>query len=306
LGDVLLDPGDVVLCGAPTYFVYLGTLENLGAQAVGVDTDDQGLVPEAVEEELSRCKRAGRLDRVKAIYGTTWYDNPSGVTLPAQRRAALVEIARRWSGAHRIYLIEDTAYRELRYGGDDTVSMRSMDPEGETVVVTGSFSKSFSPGIRVGWGILPPALVEPMLAAKGNYDFGSPHFNQVLMATILETGRFDPHLERIRAGYREKIAVLLEAADRFLGPIRGVRWVGPTGGLYLWLRLPESLDTGPAGPLFDRAVEEGVLYLPGQYCYPKRGRPIPRNMLRLSFGIPSCEQIRRGVESLAEAVRQVL
>jgi len=306
LGDILLDPGDVVICGAPTYFVYLGTLGNLGARAIGVATDGEGLIPQAVDDELRRWKALGELERVKAIYVTTWYDNPTGVTLPAGRRAALVELARRWSTARNIYLIEDTAYRELRYYGDDVPSMRSMDPRGDTVVVAGSFSKSFSPGLRLGWGILPRALIEPVLAAKGNLDFGSPHFNQVLMATILETGRFEPHLGQIRACYREKIDALLDAADEHLGPIGGIDWVRPAGGLYLWLRLPESLDTGPAGPLFDRAVEEKVLYVPGEYCYPKHGGPVPRNMLRLSFGIPSCPQIRRGVESLARAIRQVL
>ena len=99
---------------------------------------------------------------------------------------------------------------------------------------------------------------------------------------------------------------MLEAAERFLRPIGAVDWVRPSGGLYLWLRLPEGVDTGLAGPLFDRAVEEGVLYVPGAVCYPAEGCTIPANMLRLSFGIPSCEAIRRGVEALGRAMRQVL
>ena len=155
LSDVLMDPGDIVICGAPTYFVYLDTLANLGIRAVGVETDDQGIIPEAIEEELSRRKAAGELGRVKAIYVTTYFDNPSGVTMPVKRRAALVELAKRWSRESKLYIIEDAAYRELRYHGDDIPSLRSFDPEGDTVVQTGTFSKSFSPGIRVGWGILP-------------------------------------------------------------------------------------------------------------------------------------------------------
>lgn len=306
VGDTLLDAGDVVICGAPSYFVYLGTLENLGARAVGVAIDEHGLIPEAIEEELQRLEAAGELGRVKAIYVTTYSDNPSGVTLPAERRAALVEIGQRWSRQGKIYVIEDAAYRELRYYGEDLASLRSFDPEGETVIHAGTFSKSFSPGIRVGWGILPPKLFGPVLAQKGNLDFGSPNFNQHLMARVLEMDLFDPHVRRLRHSYREKLDATLSAADDLLAPIEGIEWVCPTGGLYVWLRLPEAIDTGLSGPLFDRAVDEGMLYVPGEYCYPKDGRSPRKNMIRLSFGIQSCESIRRGIEALARAVRQVL
>lgn len=306
LGDVLLDPGDMVICGAPTYFVFLGTLGNLGARAYGGETDEHGLIPEAIDRALERLDRQGELGRVKAIYVTSYFDNPTGVTVPAGRRQELVEIARRWSRAGKIYLIEDVAYRELRYYGDDIASIRSFDTAGDTVITVGSFSKSYSPGIRVGWGILPPELVGPVLSEKGNVDFGSPNFNQVLMTTVIETGLFDAHLEQLRESYRQKIDALLEAADAFLAPIGGIRWVRPRGGLYVWLCLPEEIDTGLDGPLFDRAVQEGVLYVPGDYCYPREGRPAPSNLLRLSFGIQSCESIRVGVEALGRAIRQVI
>ncbi len=185
-------------------------------------------------------------------------------------------------------------------------SIRSLDPDGDTVIVAGSFSKSYSPGIRVGWGILPPALVEPLLGAKGNFDFGSPNLNQVLMATVLESGLFDAHVATVRTRYRQKVEAALDAAERFLRPLGDLDWVAPDGGLYLWIRLPEGVDAGISGPLFDRAVEEGVLYIPGAACYPAEGRPIPANVLRLSFGIPSCEAIRRGVAALGRAIGQVL
>ncbi len=306
LADTLLDPGDMVLCGAPSYFVFLGSVDNIGAVAVGVEIDEHGLIPEALEDELARIEAGGDLPRVKAIYVTTYYDNPSGVTVPAERRSALVEIAQRWSRHGKIYLIEDAAYRELRYYGDDVASLRSFDPDGDTVVHAGTFSKSYSPGIRVGWGILPPALLTPVLAQKGNLDFGSPNFNQVLMASVLRKGLYEPHLGRLRDAYRCKIDAVLDAADEFLAPIGGIEWVRPTGGLYVWLRLPEGLDTGMSAPLFDRAVEQGVLYVPGQYCYAERGLGVKTNMIRLSFGIQSCESIRRGIEALARAIRGVL
>ncbi len=305
VSDILLDPGDIVIAAAPTYFVYMGTLGNLGARTIGVETDEDGLIPEAVEEELGRLERAGELARVKAIYAVTYYDNPSGVNVPAGRRAALVELAKRWSRRGKIYLIEDAAYRELRYWGDDVPSLRSFDPQGDTVIHAGTFSKSFSPGIRVGWGILPPQLLPAALAVKGTIDFGSPHFNQVLMTAVLELGLFDAHLERLRENYRRKIAAMLEAAARWLTPL-GVGWVRPTGGLYVWLQLPETIDSGMTGPLFDRAVEEGVLYVPGECCYPLLGHPRRSHMIRLSFGVPSCQAICAGVEALARAIGKVL
>ena len=307
LCDTLFDPGDVMICGAPSYFVLLGTLANLGVSAVGVRTDEFGLVPEAVTDQLERMKRSGDAGRVKAIYVTTDFDNPGGVTVPGDRREALLEIARRWNrDNNRIVIIEDTAYRELRYHGRDIASMRSLDADGGTVIVAGSFSKSFSPGIRVGWGILPRWLVKPVLSQKGNFDFGSPNLNQMLMANVLEMDLFDPHLAQLRANYRRKIDAVLESAEEFLRPLGDIDWVQPDGGLYVWLRLPETVDTGISGPLFSRAVEAGVSYVPGECCYPAEGMEARKNMLRLSFGIQSCESIRKGMESLGRAIRQVV
>jgi 2-aminoadipate transaminase len=306
LGDVLMDPGDIVICSAPSYFVYLGTLANLGVRAVGVETDDQGIIPQAVEDELRRRKAAGQLHRVKAIYVTSYFDNPSGITLPVSRRAELVEIAKRWSRESKLYIIEDVAYRELRYYGDDLPSLRSFDPEGDTVVQAGTFSKSYSPGIRVGWGILPPDLLKPVLAEKGNVDFGSPNFNQLLMSAVLELNLFDQHVRLVRDKYREKLDAVLQAADEFLAPLTGLHWVRPTGGLYVWLRLLEEIDAGLSGPLFDKAVAEGVLYVPGEYCYPAEGVAVRKNTIRLSFGIQGRLGLRRGIESLARAIKSVL
>ena len=266
-----------------------------------MEIDSQGMIPEALEQELARRKAAGELALVKAVYLGSYYDNPTGVTTSLARRQALIEIARRWSHACTIYLIEDAAYRELRYYGDELPSLHSLDEEGDRVIHAGTFSKPYSPGIRVGWGILPPKLVEPLLAQKGNVDFGSPHFNQVLMATVMEMGLFDRHVAGLRRSYREKLDAMLAAAEAELKPL-GVQWERPTGGLYVWMRLPESIDTGVDGPLFPRAVAEGVLYVPGEGCYPQEGCARRRNMLRVSFGVPSIEEIGRGMQALGRAI----
>jgi 2-aminoadipate transaminase len=305
VGEVLLDPGDIVLCAAPSYFVFLGIIESLGATTVGVEADEHGIIPEALDATLAALEKAGQGARVKAIYVTSYFDNPAGVSVASERRPALVDIAKRHSSDHKVYLIEDMAYRELRYRGDDLPSLRCFDEDGDTVIQAGTFSKSFSPGIRIGWGILPGELVEPVLAQKGHLDFGSANFNQTLMAEVFAQGEFDPHVERLRDCYRKKMNAALEAVDDFLRPIDGVKCAAPDGGLYVWLQVPDAIDTGLAGPLFDRAVDEGVLYVPGEVCYPRAGVPVGRNGIRLSFGIQSCESIRHGVEALARAIRGI-
>ncbi len=305
--ESLLDPGDIVLCAAPTYLVFLGTLGNLGCRSYGVATDRQGMIPEALVEALERLEHDGELSRVKAIYLVPYFDNPQGVSMPQHRREAVVEIAKRWSRRnHHLHVIEDAAYRLLRYEGDDIPSMWTVDEEHDTVVVAGTFSKTFSPGLRVGWGILPEHLVRPVCNQKGNIDFGSPNFNQFIMAEVLDQGLFMPHVEYLRKAYSRKLECMLAAAEREFAPLPGVEWVRPQGGLYVWVTLPEEIETGPSGTLQDVAMEEGVLYVPGQYCFPLEGEPAHANTMRLSFGVPTCENIEKGMAALARAIRRVM
>jgi 2-aminoadipate transaminase len=304
--ECLCDPGDIVLCAAPTYFVYLGLLDGLGIRAIGVESDQNGLKPEAIEDQLLRHKLAGEAHRVKAIYVVSYYDNPSSATLSLERRRQLVDLARRWShdSGQQLFILEDAAYRELRYVGADLPSIRSFDEAGDTVVYAGTFSKSFSPGLRVGWGILPPTLVDPVCHFKGHIDFGSAHFNQVLMARVIETGLFRPHLDKLRNVYRHKLAAMLAACDKHLRNLPGVSWQTPEGGLYVWLTLEESIDAGPNGDLFERAVAAGMLYVPGEFSYAADGIPAKCNTIRLSFGVQTPERIEQGIAALAQAIRE--
>jgi 2-aminoadipate transaminase len=306
LGDTLFNPGDIVLCGAPEYFVFLGMVANLDVRAIGVATDADGMIPEALAEELARLDAQGELPAVKAIYLTSYYSNPSTATLSAPRRPIVVELAKRYSREHPIYVIEDAAYRELRYHGEEIPSLRAFDTTGDTVIVAQTFSKCFSPGVRVGYGILPKQLVEPVLNQKGNIDFGAPNFCQYLVWKVLDRGELDAHIERLRTNYRAKLAAMLEAADEHFSPIAGLAWIRPTGGLYVWLELPESLPAGPSGKLLHAAVAAGVLYVPGEYCYPSAGVPVRKNTIRLSFGVQTAAGIRQGIAALATATRTTL
>jgi 2-aminoadipate transaminase len=299
LAEVLLDPGDIVLCDAPTYFVFMGLIRNMGARAVGIDSDEGGMRLDALEGALQQLSAAGELPRVKAIYVMTYFDNPRSVSLAPARRPALCELAKRYSQSAPIYVIEDAAYRELRYVGDDQASIRAHDHDGSTVVYAGTFSKSFSPGIRVGFGILPRALVGPVLAIKGNLDFGSPHLNQRIVSEALRLGLCEPHAATLREVYARKRDAMLAALARELGG--AVRYTRPDGGLYVWAELNDAIDTGPSGPLFERALEQGVLYVPGVYCFPDATHA-PSNCMRLSFGVQSEARIALGIERLARAI----
>lgn len=304
--DTLCDPGDIVLCTAPTYFVYSGVCKNLGVHSYGVASDQEGLVPEALEDAFVRLHRSGRLPRVKALYVVSYFDNPRGTTLAAHRRPDVVEIVRRWSreAGRTIYIIDDMAYRELRYAGNDAPSLRRYDEEGQTVIATYTFSKSFSPGIRVGYGLLPKPLLTAVTEQKGNIDFGSANFNQHLVAKVLELDLWRSHVERLRAAYRPKLAAMLAAAEEHLAPLGGIRWSPPQGGLYVWVELPRDIDAGPNGTLFESAIAEGVLYLPGEFCFPSEGTDVRRNTMRLTFGVQSCDRIHQGMAALARAIRK--
>jgi len=307
VGEVLLDPDDICLVAAPTYFVFLSVLNGLGARTIPIPADDRGLRTDLLERELERLEAAGDLPRVKLIYSVSYYENPSGTSLSEDRRRELVQIAQRWSKQQRIFILEDAAYRELHYDGPVHPSVWSFDESRETVILAQTFSKSFSPGLRVGFGVVPTALVRPICDRKGNEDFGSANLNQQLMAAVLESDLYEQHLAQVRASYRLKRDRMLAAAQEFFGDLPGVSWVQPEGGLYVWMTLPAAVKTGFDSPLFARATKvEGVMYVPGELSYAGPPEQRQRNQMRLSFGVETPDRIAEGMRRLAAAVRAVL
>ena len=162
----------------PTYFVFLGVLQTRGARAIGIEIDEGGMKLDALEATLEALETRGELDRVKLIYTISEHSNPSGISLAEDRRGPLVDLARRWSKRQRIHILEDAAYRGLNYEGDEPSSVWRHDPEGETVILARTFSKTFSPGIKLGFGVLPADLVGPVVSLKGNHDFGTTNLTQ--------------------------------------------------------------------------------------------------------------------------------
>lgn len=304
--DVLVDPGDIVITEWPSYFVYTGALASFGARVRCVEIDDQGLIPEKLDALLGELRRAGELSRVKIVYTCDDHQNPTGITLSETRRRAVLEVVQRYSTDHRILLLEDAAYRELTYEGSAPHTIRRFDESGETVALLQTFSKPFSPGVKTGYGLLPRSLVEAVSLQKGGQDFGSANLVQHLLREAMTRGVYARHVRLLCENYAKKRDAMLSALQEHLGDFEPgtTRWTHPNGGLYVWLTLPERFDTGRSGSLFRRAIDEGVLYVPGVYCYPAdEKRTPPRNAMRLSFGVPNLAKIHEGIARLARAIR---
>lgn len=309
LAEVLLDADDIVIAGWPSYFVYTSALTAYGATVRAIDLDEDGMVPDKLDRLMSGLFAAGQMHRVKFVYVVSYHQNPTGITLSAERRRRLLDIVRHWSArsGRRIVLVEDAAYRELTYQGEAPPSIKSFDEDNQHVALCQTFSKPFAPGLKTGYGLLPTGLVEPVKLSKGGRDFGSSNFNMHVISRAMATGVFDRHVSVLREAYAAKIKATLDALDEHFAGIDGVSWTRPTGGLYVWLTLPESVDTSKQGPLFGHAIRQGVLFVPGVYCYPNDPtRTAPTNTIRLAVGVPKADQIREGVARLAAAVKQVL
>jgi len=306
LTDVLVDPGDIVITEWPSYFVYTGVLRTAGATVRCVDMDDQGMRPDDLERVLADIAHRGELTKVKIVYVCDYHQNPTGLTLSRERRPAILDIVRRYSAEHRILLIEDAAYRELTFAGPQLPSIRTFDTTNEYVALLQTFSKPFAPGLKTGYGLLPRDLVEPVALLKGNHDFGSANLSQHLLLRAMRQGIYQRHVRLLCGHYGTKAAAMTDALRDTLGDYHPgqTRWTMPAGGLYVWLTLPEGTDTGRSGALFSRAIAEGVLYVPGEYCYnADPTRRAPTNQMRLSFGTARLDEIREGIARLARAVK---
>ena len=303
--EALVDPGDVVIISDPSYFVYMGILQGVGADVRGVQIEDDGISVDGVRRVVEQLREEGKLDRLKLIYVVSYFQNPSGVTMSEKKRKALFDVVKGLRDEAPVYILEDGAYRELRYYGNKVAPIKLLDTENDEVIYAGTFCKPFSAGLKTGYGILPDRLLDAVLYQKGNLNFGSSNFTQCIIDEAIRTGKYRRHVNVVRRGYKVKLKAMLDALDEFM-PDR-VRWLTPKGGLYVWAATPTSIDTGAEGEFFKKAVDKGVLYAPGEFCfYPEPGREKPRNWMRLSFGVATPENVREGIRRLAEAVKETL
>jgi 2-aminoadipate transaminase len=278
-GKTFLDPGDTVVVEGPTYLGALMAFRGFAAQIAVVPLDDDGLQVDELERQL-----AGGL-RPKLLYTIPDHQNPAGVSLSTERREALVALARHYG----FVIFEDVAYRELEFGEESLPSLWSIAPD--VVVQAGTTSKTFFPGVRLGWAAAPAAISAHLVSAKQNTDQCAGALGQRFFEEYVRRGYLVELLAASRTLYRSKRDRMLAALERSMPA--GVRWTTPRGGFFSWLTLPEASD---ASALAADAVAAGVGIVPGSLFYPD-GRGADN--VRLSFSLVDESQIDAGIETLA-------
>ena len=306
--EALCDEGDIILVEDPTYFVFLSILQSRGIKARGVKLERDGIDLAHLEKVLEQLKKSGELRRVKALYLVTYFQNPTGATTSLAKKAATLKLLKKYERAagHPLYLLEDAAYRELRFDhGADVPTALTLPGAAERVIYTGTYSKPYAPGARVGFGILPEPIFTTVQRIKGNHDFGSANLLQQLLAGALASGLYDKHVAKVRKNYSHKAAVMKQAlAEHFP---KSVEIWESGGGLYFWARLPKKISAGVKSKVFQAALKADVLYVPGELCYaddPSRKKP--DNEMRISFGSASVDNIREVIRRLGAVLRKAL
>ncbi|MFM9495336.1 PLP-dependent aminotransferase family protein [Streptomyces galilaeus] len=284
LATALVDAGDTVLVEEPCYLAALQVFGLAGARIVAVPGDADGPDPEALAELVVR-------ERPKLLYTVPTFQNPTGRTLPAERRAALASVAAR----HGLWIIEDDPYGELRYEGERVPWIAAHPDARDRTVLLGSFSKVMAPGLRLGWLRAPAELRRACAVAKQAADLHTPTVNQLAAARYLAVFDLDAHVVRVAAVYRERRDAMLAGLPDALP--QGSVWNLPEGGMFLWARLPETYDTAA---LLPAVVREDVAYVPGAPFYP--GEP-DRSTLRLCFVTQTPEEIAEGLRRLGRGLR---
>ncbi|ABW16044.1 putative transcriptional regulator, GntR family [Parafrankia sp. EAN1pec] len=290
LTRVFIDPGDVVVTEGPTYVTAINTFAAYQARIVHVPMDGDGLSPSALAETLSRLAAEGA--RVKLLYTVPTFQNPGGITLTPPRRAEVIELCRRAG----VLVVEDNPYGLLSFTGEPVRAMRADAPD--DVVYLGSFSKTLAPGLRVGWALAPPAVTARLVLAAESAILSQSMFTQLAVERYLATQPWAEQVKAFREMYRERRDAMLDALDEVMPP--GASWTRPDGGFFVWLTLPDGVNTKAMLP---RAIAARVAYVPGIGFYADGSGG---TSMRLSYCYPPPERIREGVGRLGAVVRDEL
>ena len=286
---VFCDPGDVVLAESPSYVGALGTFASYQAEVVHVASDEGGLDPAALRETITRLQQEGR--RVKFLYTIPNFSNPSGLTQSQERRREVLDACQEGG----IMVVEDNPYGLLTLEGDPQPAMRAVDSD---VIYLGSFSKILAPGFRVGWVLAPHAVREKLVLAQESATLCPPVFSQFAIANYLQTSDWQGQIGTFRDMYRGRRDAMLEELAEVMPD--GITWTKPAGGFFVWLTMPEGIDSQAMLP---RGVDARVAYVPGSAFYAD-GQGA--NNMRLSFCFPPADRIREGVRRLAGVIRSEL
>ena len=282
---LFINPGDVVLAEGPSYVTAMVVFNSFQADIKHVPMDAHGLIPQALRETIARVRAAGK--RIKFLYTIPSFSNPAGVTLTWERRLEVLEICR----ANDILVLEDNPYGLLYFDAPPPQAMRSVAEDG--VVYLGTFSKTLAPGFRVGWALAPHAIREKIILANEAAVLSPSSFSQLMISEYLQTADWKGQINTFRDIYRERRDAMLSALQEFLPKLA---WTVPNGGFYIWLTLPDHLDSKAMLP---RAVKELVAYTPGTAFYADGSG---RNNIRLSFCYPTPDFIREGIRRLATVI----
>jgi 2-aminoadipate transaminase len=285
----LIDPGDVVIAEGPTYPGAVPVFSSYQADVVQVDMDSDGMRVDLLEETLDRLERDGR--RPKFIYTVPSFQNPAGVTMSQARRRRLVEVAHE----RELLVLEDNPYGLLRYEGEAPTPLLSLDG-GVYVMYLGTFSKILSPGIRLGWVVAPPPVLEKINLGKQAADLCTSTLSQLMVQAYFEESRWRDYVESLTEIYRARRDTMLDAlAEHFP---RQAEWTRPAGGLFIWATLPDFIDTTD---LLARALRDNVAFVPGEAAFlDGRGR----NAMRLNFSGSDEDSIREGIRRIGEVVTE--
>jgi 2-aminoadipate transaminase len=292
VGRIFIDPGDFVITSRPTYLGAIQAWNAYQARYHAVNLDDDGMVVDEIEHAYEKVLAdSGRPP--KFIYVLPNFHNPGGTTLPLERREQLAEIATRLD----VPVVEDDPYGQLRFEGEDILPICSLIPE--RTIYLGTFSKTLTPGMRLGWIVCPEVLMERFVQAKQGADLHTGTFVQYVANDICQRGLLKQHVRQLRQVYKERRDTMLDALVEFWP--EGCRWTHPQGGLFLWAQVPESIDTQE---FLQDALAEKVAYVPGVNFYPNQDGG--HNAMRLNFSYCPPEKIAEGIHRLGVALKKKL
>ncbi|QHJ70966.1 PLP-dependent aminotransferase family protein [Planococcus halotolerans] len=284
-GRLLLDEGDTVICESPTYLAALNVFNICNANIVDVEMDENGMLMEALEQQLQENPDA------KFIYTIPDFQNPTGRTLSLERRKRMLELAQQYD----VLILEDNPYGAIRFSGTQIPPIKHFDTEGRVIYMS-SFSKIFAPGLRLGWICADELIIEKYMAFKESADMHSDGFAQRITSKYMEQNDIDAHIEKINATYHDRCHVMYECVNQYFPET--VSCVKPEGGLFVWVELPVTINAREISII---CLEKGVAVLPGDAFFATDSQS---NALRLNFSNASEEQIIEGMKRIGEVLHQ--
>ncbi len=290
VSKIFVDPGDVIFVEKPGYVGGIGAIKSYEAEIIGLDMLEDGIDVQLLERELKRCKQGDK--KVKFIYLVPDYSNPSGIQLSLYKRKRVLELAEEYD----FYILEDTPYSELRYYGPRLPYIKELD-KNNRVILMGTFSKFFIPGMRVAWICAETGLIDILCRAKQNADLASNNFGQILLTEAGKSGLIEKQADRVLPYYRKRLEAMGNALSNYM-PDR-VSWTDAKGGFFYWIELPEEIK---GRELFRRAIEEKVAFVTGNSFFPVDSDG--DNYIRISFSKTSVEDIHKGIKILADLIRE--